>query len=55
MSANHNGDISKAFDIIKKAKECGADALKIQTYTPDTITLNSNKPDFLIDEVFGPV
>ena len=50
MSANHNGDINKAFDIIKKAKECGADALKIQTYTPDTITLNSNKPDFLIEE-----
>ena len=50
MSANHNGDISKAFEIIQKAKECGADALKIQTYTPDTITLDSNKPDFLIKE-----
>jgi N-acetylneuraminate synthase len=50
MSANHNGDISKAFQIIQKAKECGADALKIQTYTPDTITLDSNKPDFLIKE-----
>ena len=48
MSANHNGDISKAFEIIQKAKECGADAVKIQTYTPDTITLDSNKPDFLI-------
>lgn len=50
MSANHNGDISKAFQIIQSAKECGADALKIQTYTPDTITLNSNKPDFVIKE-----
>ena len=50
MSANHNGDISKAFQIIQMAKECGADALKIQTYTPDTITLDSNKPDFLIKE-----
>ena len=50
MSANHNGDISKAFEIIQKAKECGADAIKIQTYTPDTITLDSNKPDFLIEE-----
>ena len=50
MSANHNGDISKAFEIIQKAKECGADAVKIQTYTPDTITLDSNKPDFLIEE-----
>jgi len=50
MSANHNGNINKAFQIIQKAKECGADALKIQTYTPDTITLDSNKPDFLIKE-----
>ena len=50
ISANHNGEISKAFEIIQKAKACGADAVKIQTYTPDTITLDSNKPDFLIEE-----
>ena len=49
MSANHNGDINKAYEIIEKASICGADALKIQTYTPDTITLNSKKSDFLIE------
>ena len=41
MSANHNGKIENAFEIIKLAKQCGADAVKIQTYTADTITLNS--------------
>lgn len=48
MSANHNGDINSAFRIIEEAKRAGADAVKIQTYTPDTITLNSNLPDFQI-------
>lgn len=50
MSANHNGNIDAAFRIIEMAAECGADALKIQTYTPDTITLKSNLPDFQITE-----
>ncbi|REC94285.1 pseudaminic acid synthase [Kushneria indalinina] len=50
LSANHNGDISKALEIIKTAKECGADAVKIQTYRPDTITLKSDKPDFQIND-----
>lgn len=48
MSANHNGDINNAFKIIDMAKACGADAVKMQTYTPDTITLNSTAPDFQI-------
>ncbi|ODM31909.1 pseudaminic acid synthase [Marinobacter adhaerens] len=48
MSANHNGKIETAFRIIEEAKKAGADALKIQTYTPDTITLNSDLPDFQI-------
>ena len=48
MSANHNGDISAAFRIIEEAAKAGADAVKIQTYTPDTITLNSKLPDFQI-------
>lgn len=48
MSANHNGNIETALRIIEEAKRAGADALKIQTYTPDTITLNSNLPDFQI-------
>lgn len=48
MSANHNGNIETAFQIIEEAKKAGADAVKIQTYTPDTITLNSDLPDFQI-------
>lgn len=48
MSANHNGDINTAFRIIEEAKKAGADAIKIQTYTPDTITLKSDLPDFQI-------
>ena len=50
MSANHNGDILNAFRIIDEAKKRGADAVKIQTYTPDTITLNSSNNDFLIQD-----
>ena len=50
ISANHNGKIENAFDIIEMAKRSGADAVKMQTYTPDTITLNSKKPDFMINE-----
>ena len=38
MSANHNGSIENAFRIIEEAKNAGADAVKMQTYTPDTIT-----------------
>ncbi len=48
ISANHGGSFKKACDLIKKAKLAGADAVKLQTYTPDTITLNSNNKDFLI-------
>lgn len=50
MSANHNGDLNAAFRIIEEAKQAGADAIKIQTYRPDTITLNSDLPDFQITE-----
>ena len=49
MSANHNGDIQNAFKIIDMAKRCGADAVKLQTYTPDTITLNSRSTEFMVD------
>lgn len=48
MSANHNGNIENAFKIIEQAKRCGADAVKLQTYTADTITLNSRTPEFMI-------
>ena len=50
LSANHNGSIDRAIQIIDAAKACGADAVKIQTYRPDTITLNSDLPDFQISE-----
>jgi pseudaminic acid synthase len=48
MSANHNGNIETAFQIIEKAKMCGVDAIKMQTYTADTLTLRSDLPDFQI-------
>lgn len=48
MSANHNGNIENAFEIIEMAKECGADAIKIQTYTQDTLTIDCDKDDFKI-------
>lgn len=50
LSANHNGSIERAFETIKSAKESGADAIKLQTYTPDTLTIPSKKEDFLITE-----
>ena len=50
MSANHNGNIETAFRIIEEAKKAGADAIKMQTYTADTLTLNCNLPDFQIND-----
>ena len=49
MSANHNGNIENAYKIIQSAKAMGADAVKILTYTADTLTLDSRLPDFIID------
>jgi len=48
LSANHNGELSVAMETIRAAKRAGADAVKLQTYTADTITLDCNKEDFLI-------
>ena len=48
MSANHNRDINRAFKIIDEAKKAGANAVKLQSYRADTITLNSNAPEFQI-------
>lgn len=48
MSANHNGNIGNALKIIEQASQAGADAVKLQTYTADTITLNSDSEEFQI-------
>ncbi len=48
ISANHNQDFDQAVRLVKAAKESGADAIKLQTYTPDTLTINSDRPEFLI-------
>jgi len=49
MSANHNGDIENAYKIILSAKKSGVDAVKMQTYTPDTITLNVDNEEFRVE------
>jgi len=48
MSANHNGKIERAFETIEMAKAMGADAIKMQSYTADTITINCDNEDFQI-------
>jgi N-acetylneuraminate synthase len=50
MSANHNGDIDNAYKIIDMAKAAGADAIKMQTYTPDTLTIDCDLPDFQLTD-----
>jgi pseudaminic acid synthase len=50
MSANHAGSLDKAIEIIHVANESGADCIKIQTYTPDTMTINSEKKYFRIKD-----
>jgi pseudaminic acid synthase len=48
LSANHNGSLHVALETVRAAKRAGADCIKLQTYTADTITLDSKKDDFLI-------
>jgi len=48
LSANHNGSLETALETIRAAKRTGADAIKLQTYTADTLTIDCNKDDFII-------
>ena len=50
LSGNHGGSLNRALLLVKKAKEAGADAIKLQTFKPDSITLNSKKKDFKIND-----
>ncbi|MCX5567116.1 pseudaminic acid synthase [Alcaligenes phenolicus] len=52
LSANHNGSLERALQTIDEAKRRGASAIKLQTYTADTMTIQSDRPEFLINE--GP-
>lgn len=49
LSANHNGDLNVAIETIRAAKKTGADAIKLQTYTPDTLTIDCDNDHFKID------
>jgi len=48
LSANHNQKFEQAVELIKAARACGADAVKLQTYTPDTMTIQSDRPEFIV-------
>ncbi|MFD0863144.1 pseudaminic acid synthase [Sungkyunkwania multivorans] len=50
LSANHNGNLEIAIETIRAAKRAGADAIKLQTYTPDTLTIDCDNQHFKIEE-----
>ncbi|MFQ5730310.1 MAG: N-acetylneuraminate synthase family protein, partial [Waddliaceae bacterium] len=54
MSSNHGQNLEKLKDLIRSASQAGADAVKLQTYTPDTITMDCDKPWFYVDAPDNP-
>ena len=54
LSANHNHSLERALEIVKKAAESGADAIKLQTYTADTMTFNLKNEEFMIRDETSP-
>jgi len=48
ISANHNQDLERAKELVRRAAECGADAVKVQIYTPDTLTIDCSKEPFIV-------
>lgn len=51
LSGNHNGSLNRALDLVEVAFDCGADAIKLQTFTPDLLTLDEHTSDFFIKDV----
>ncbi len=54
LSANHGGELSKALEVVEAAAKAGADAIKVQTYTADSLTLNSDKEAFIVKNKDNP-